>query len=108
MRIAKMYPLLLGMLVAAAACGEPNNNALGEHRPDGAAVSRAAEVTNTSDNKEPRADRQDASAATGTPGATGNPATSGQSAAETSANQATGDAGTTVKVQAKFTANNVE
>jgi osmotically-inducible protein OsmY len=41
----------VAVLTVTAACGR-TNNAVGENRPDGAAVNRAAQVTNSSDNKE--------------------------------------------------------
>jgi osmotically-inducible protein OsmY len=104
MMIAKMYPLVLGALVATAACGR-TNNAVGETRPDGAAVSRAAEVTNSSDNKEPAVDSQGASGTSGSAGTTGASATTGQATNQVIG--AVGDDAMTAKVQAKFTADDV-
>jgi len=57
------YVAVVGVLISGSGCGR-TNNAVGENRPDGAAVNRAAQVTNSSDNKDPNPSTESGSAGT--------------------------------------------
>jgi osmotically-inducible protein OsmY len=94
------YPVAIGALVISAACGR-TNNAVGENRPDGAAVSQAAAVTNTTDNKDanPSAAREGGAPA-GTAGQTSG------SGADLAAG-AIADTALTTKLQAKLLADDL-
>jgi osmotically-inducible protein OsmY len=97
------YFLAVGALAAVTACGgAETNNAVGENRPDAAAVNRAAGVTNTSDNRE--ANPNTAREVTGSSGQT-----TGQQAerAVDNAGNAASDVALTTKVQAQFMSDNL-
>lgn len=85
-RIFASTVTVAALALASTACSRNGNSPAGENRPDAKAVGRAAEVTNTTDNREP--------ASAGTSG------TLERSADQ--ASRAAADAGLTLKVQAKF------
>src|SRR4051812_3163638 len=93
------YFLAAGALAAVTACGGGTNNAVGENRPDAAAVNRAAQVTNSSDNREanPNAQRE-------VTGSSGQAAGQQTERAVDSAGSAASDTVLTTKVQAQFMA----